>query len=167
MKYLKGSTLNKFSPSDSSLFTNAAGRAVMNIPGGLRLPKGTEAERPTLTGIRQAGGANGTIRYNTDTDSIEAYVGGDWEVVRAPGATTITKQTLGPGDAIETLFGPLDQEPAAAENIIVLIENVIQISDTNYTLIYDYLGTQGDTRIQFTSPVPFDKNVTILYGFAN
>jgi len=167
MKYLKGASLNKFSPSDTDLFVNAAGRAVMNIPGGLRLPKGTEAERPTLSGIRQAGGANGTIRYNTDTDSIEAYVGGAWEIVRAPGATAIQKQTLGPGDAVETVFGPLDFEPAAAENVIVLIENVFQVSDTNYTLIYDYLGTPGDTRIQFTSPVPFGKNVTLLFGFAN
>lgn len=167
MKYLKGSSLNKFSPSDSSLFNNAAGRAVMNITGGLRLPKGTEAQRPTLSGIRQPGGANGTIRYNTDNDSIEAYVGGAWEVVRAPGASSIQKQTLGPGDALETVFGPLDFEPAAAENLIVLIENVFQISDTNYTLVYDYSGTPGDTRIQFTSPVPFGKNVTLLFGFAN
>lgn len=166
MRFLKQKTLSKYVPNDQTLFTNHYGRAVMNISGGIRLPKGTEAERPDLSGVRVLGGPNGYIRYNTDTDSIEAYVGGGWEVVRAPGATTITKQTLGPGDEVETTFGPLDIDPASENNIIVLIENVFQISDTNYNLEYNYLGS-GRTYIQFTSPVPLDKNITIFFGFAN
>ena len=114
------------------------------------------------------------IRYNTSIGpdgindiGIEAYVGGAWQVVRAPGASAVIKQTLGPGDAVETTFGPLDIEPAGENNIIVLVENVFQISDTNYNLSYNYLGTPGDTRIVFTSPVPLGKDITILYGFAN
>ena len=166
MRFLKQKTLSKYIPNDQTLFTNHYGRAVMNISGGIRLPKGTEVERPDLSGVRALGGPNGYIRYNTDTDSIEAYVGGSWEVVRAPGATAITKQTLGPGDDTETTFGPLDIDPASENNIIVLIENVFQISDTNYNLEYNYLGS-GRTYIQFTSPVPLDKNITIYFGFAN
>lgn len=166
MRFLKQKTLSKYTPNDQTLFTNHYGRAVMNISGAIRLPKGNESERPDLSGVRTLGGPNGFIRYNTDTDSIEAYVGGAWEVVRAPGATSITKQTLGPGDDIETTFGPLDIDPAAENNILVLVENVFQISDTNYNLEYNYLGS-GRTYIQFTSPVPLDKNITIYFGFAN
>ena len=125
------------------------------------LPKGTTAERPQLSSVRQPTDANGTIRYNTSTNSIEAYVGGAWEVVRAPGSSTITKQTLGPGDGTAVTFGTLTLTPSSADNIIVLVENVMQISTTNYTL------TSSNTNITFTSPVPLGKYITIYVGFAN
>jgi hypothetical protein len=134
---------------------------VINAKGGMMLPKGTTAERPQLSSVRQPTDANGTIRYNTSTNSIEAYVGGAWEVVRAPGASSITKQTLGPGDDTAVTFGTLTLTPSSADNIIVLVENVMQISTTNYTL------TSSNTNITFTSPVPSGKYITIYFGFAN
>jgi hypothetical protein len=167
MRYLKNKNISKYSISDDTLFVNQFGRVVIDSPSGIRLPKGTTAQRPQLTGVDMSRGANGMIRYNTTTDSIEAYVAGVWEVVRAPGATAITKQTLGPGNDLETTFGPLTLEPSSENNIIVLVENVMQISDTNYNLVYNYLGVQGDTRIVFTSPVPTDKYITIFYGYSN
>lgn len=168
MRFLKQKTLSKFTPNDQTLFTNHYGRAVMNVSGGIRLPKGTTSERPNVSGVRTLGGANGFMRYNTDTDTIEAYIDGVWEVVRAPGATSITKETLGPGDDIETTFQLTSGIiPASENNILVFVENVFQISDTNYNLSYDFGGTPGDTRIVFTSPVPTDKYITIYYGFAN
>ena len=81
MRFLKQKTLSKYSPSDQSLFTNHFGRAVMQLTGGLRLPKGTTAQRPQLSGVRTTGAANGFMRYNTTTNSIEAYIDGVWEVV--------------------------------------------------------------------------------------
>lgn len=165
MKYLKTKNTSKFSIRDNAFASNPYGRYVMDGVGAVRLPKGTTAERPDLLAPVNAG-PNGYMRYNITTDSIEAYVGGAWEVVRAPGATAITKQTLGPGDDIETTFGPLDLIPSAENNILVFVENVFQISDTNYNLLYNYLGS-GNTYIQFTSSVPLGKYVTILYGFAN
>lgn len=177
MRFLKQKTISKYSPSDNSLIaidtrplghTADGGRAIMDLTGGLRLPKGTTAQRPEITGtgIRTPDGANGYIRYNTTTNSLEAYIDNVWEVVRAPGATTIVKQTLGPGDDIQTTFGPLSQIPSSENNILVFVENVFQISTTNYTLAYNYLGS-GNTHIVFTSPVPLDKLVTIYFGFAN
>jgi hypothetical protein len=171
MKFLKTKNISKFSINDRTLIAypdanGPAARVVMNAHGGLMLPKGTTAERPQLTGVRQPADANGTIRYNTSTSSIEAYVGGAWEVVRAPGLTSITKQTLGPGNEIETRFGPLTFVPAADDNIIVLVENVMQISVTNYTILYNYLGS-GNSYIEFTSAVPLGKYVTVYFGFAN
>ena len=187
MRYLKGKPLSRFSTSDQTLFINPFGRAVMNITGGLRLPKGTTNERPqptytdegnSGTSVRTLGGPNGYIRYNTDTDSVEAYIDGVWEVVRTAGSTAIIKQTLGPGDDVETSFGPLTVTPTEPDvtspgpnaeyvyPIIVLVENVMQIPTTNYTIDTNYLGS-GDTWIQFTSPVPTGKEITIFYGYGN
>ena len=165
MKFLKQKNISKYSVTDQTLFTNHFGRAVMGLTGGLRLPQGTTAQRPQTSGIRYPGDASefadGTIRYNIDTNSLEALIAGVWEVVRAPGATTITKQTLGPGNNIDVNFGPLTLTPSSPDNIIVLVENVMQISTTNYTL------TSSNTVITFTSPVPLGKYVTVYFGFAN
>jgi hypothetical protein len=173
MKFLKQKNISKFSISDNTLFANQYGRAIMDLTGALRLPKGTTAQRPAVTGVRIPNGANGYIRYNTSIDpvtqspiGIEALIDGNWEVIRAPGAATITKQTLGPGDDLETTFGPLSITPDSDDEILVLVENVFQISVTNFNLSYNHLGS-GDTYIVFTSPVPLDKNVTIYFGFAN
>ena len=178
MRFLKQKSLSRINPTDQTLFTNQYGRAVMNLKGGLMLPKGTTAQRPFGTdsgeaGARHPAGVNGYIRYNTSIDTltgfeigIEAYIDGAWEVIRAPGESTIRKQTLGPGDGIETTFGPLERIPSSANNILVLVENVLQLSETNYNLVDNYLSS-GNTYIVFTSPIPFSKNVTILFGFAN
>lgn len=165
MKFLKQKNISKYSVSDQTLFTNHFGRAVMGLTGGLRLPQGTTAQRPQTSGVRYPGNvsefADGTIRYNLDTNTLEALIAGVWEVVRAPGATTITKQTLGPGNDVDVNFGPLTLTPSSPDNIIVLVENVMQISTTNYTL------TSGNTVITFTSPVPTGKYVTVYFGYAN
>ena len=177
MKFLKQKNISRFSITDNSLFFNSAGvgpgnRVVIDASGGLMLPKGTTAQRPQLTGVRQPTDANGTIRYNTSTSSLEAYINNNWEIVRAAGSSTISKQTLGPGDGNTITFGPLIETPSNPGSapfdypILVLIENVVQISTTNYTLLYNYLGS-GDTYISFTSPVPIDKYITIYFGFGN
>jgi hypothetical protein len=165
MKFLKQKNISKYSATDQTLFTNHFGRAVMGLSGGLRLPQGTTAQRPNTSGVRYPGDASefadGTIRYNIDTNTLEALIAGVWEVVRAPGATTITKQTLGPGDGVAVSFGPLTLTPSSENNIIVLVENVMQIGTTNYSL------TSSNTVITFTSPVPVGKFVTVFFGFAN
>ena len=173
MRFLKQKNISKYSPSDNTLFANQFGRAVMDLTGGLRLPKGSTAQRPlvsnsTNTGnfVRTPEGANGYIRYNTDTNAIEAYINNSWQVVAAPGATGILKQTLGPGDYTTTIFGPLDVTPPSEDSVIVLVENVFQISQTNFNILYDYL-TAGDAYIEFTTPPPLDKFITIYFGFAN
>jgi hypothetical protein len=110
------------------------------------IPKGTSAERPT-----NAPAVNGGhMRYNTSTDGngseigFECYYEGAWRRVRFAEPSNIAPihvQTLGYGDAIETFFGPLNNTdpdypvPAAAENILVFVENVYQLPYTNYTLV--------------------------------
>lgn len=171
MKFLKQKNISKFNITDQTLFTNQFGRAVMGLTGGLRLPSGTTAQRPSSSVGRWPGDASeyadGTIRYNLETDSLEALIAGVWEVVRAPGAKNIRKQTLGPGNDVDVNFGPLAESIPAGiiapydYPILVLVENVIQISGTNYTL------TSSNTVITFTSPVPLGKYVTVYFGFGN
>jgi hypothetical protein len=177
MKFLKQKNISRFSITDQTLFTNQFGRAVMGLSGGLRLPQGTTAQRPIVTNeVRYPGSstgfADGTIRYNLDNNSLEALIAGEWEIVRAPGANTIRKQTLGPGDGEAEIFGPLLEVPALPSiepfdyNIMVFVENVFQISVDNYDVLFNYLGS-GDAYLEFTSPVPLGKNITIYFGFAN
>jgi len=175
MKFLKTKNISKWSTSDRTLIVYPKGngpgnRVVMNATGGLMLPKGTEAQRPQETGVRQPTDANGTIRYNTSTNpatgrvyGIEAFVDGSWEIVRAPGGTTIVKQTLGPANGVDQDFYFTSNYPpvVSADNLIVLVENVMQISSTNFNLLGGFDG------IRFTSPVPVGKFVTVYFGFAN
>ena len=190
MKFLKTKNISKFSINDRTIIAYPGGngpgaRVVMNNSGGLMLPKGSTAQRPQLTGVRQPTDANGTIRYNTSNSTIEAYVGGTWVTVASPVASAITKQTLGPGNGVERVFGPLNSTfvtsySASADNILVLVENVMQISTTNYTVVQSNGVTPINGNIyaagwyvNFGSAVPASGGggnpvfVTIYYGYAN
>lgn len=161
MKFLKTKNISKFSINDRSLIAYPDGngpgnRIVVNAKGGIMLPKGTTAQRPQLTGVRQPTDANGTIRYNTTTTSIEAYIGGSWVTVATALASAITKQTLGPGDGTSTIFGPLNSTfassyAASADNIIVLVENVFQISTTNFNINQNPSSTGTGSEINATA----------------
>jgi hypothetical protein len=178
MRFLKNQTLSKYGLTENSLriferpagHTDQGSRIVMDLTGALRLPKGTSDQRPSVSGVTTPEGANGYIRYNTSIDpvtlqqvGIEAYVNGVWEVVRAPGTSTITKQTLGPGDYVNDVFGPLDIVPATADNIIVLVENVFQISVTNFTLDQNPTAGSGE-EIVATALVSGDEYIIVSPG---
>lgn len=112
-------------------------QVIVDSTNVLLIPKGTTAQRPISPN-------NGHLRYNTSDEQFEAYQNGAWRELRFkepnqdPG---IVQQNLGSGDAVETIFGPLDSQdtdfpvPAAAQNVLVFVENVFQISGTNYTLV--------------------------------
>jgi hypothetical protein len=145
------------------------------------VPKGADADMPATP-------VNGMIRYNTDDDQFEGYQNGAWREFRFkepnqdPG---IVWQNLGVGDATETVFGELNSGdtdypyPDAKENILVLVENVIQIPQTNYTIHqtaeittggaeegpnHPYTASDTGWWIKFTSAVPFGKPVTIIHN---
>ncbi len=157
MRFLKQKTLSSYSASDDALMiydnrdlathTANGGRAVMDITGGLRLPKGTTSQRPKLTGVRTPNGPNGYIRYNTSTNSIEAYIDGIWEVVKKAGATAIQVSRFA-ANGTETTFGPLSTNSDyrtsytnSDYNLMVLVDNVIQIGATvNYTVVKRQAG---------------------------
>jgi hypothetical protein len=157
----------------------------MDLSGGLRLPKGTTNQRPQgtkagdNTNVRIANSHNGYIRYNTTTNSIEAYIDGIWEVVKKAGATAIQVSRFA-ADGTETTFGPLSTNSDyrtsytnSDYNLMVLVDNVIQIGATiNYTVVKRQAGafvsvnytplsasgpgsyTNGEYYVQFATAVP-------------
>lgn len=204
MKYLKTQNTSRFLLKDNVFKANPYGRYLMDGTGGLRVPKGTTAQRPQLSSVEMPGGANGMLRYNTSLNELECFIDGNWETVKGSAASSIRKETYGPGDYVEQYFGPLpvDYEPdflpgvlspgasGSLDNIIVLVENVFQISQTNFTLVQNpagnsspsgYLGgvaystvdgrtnpTKSTWWLTFSpDPVPLGKNVTVYYGYAN
>jgi hypothetical protein len=196
MKFLKQKNISKFSISDNTLFANQYGRAVMDLTGGLRIPKGTTAERPQLSNVRTPNGPNGYIRYNTTTNAVEAYINGVWEVVRASGATAIQVSRFA-ANGTETTFGPLNAAyvtnyTASDYNVMILIDNVMQIgAKVNYTVVKRQAGsfvsvnyspfsasgpgtyTNDEYYIQFPTAVPAFGGtgdpiyVTVFYGYGN
>jgi hypothetical protein len=185
MKFLKTQNTSRFGLKDNALKVNPYGRYTMDGTGGLRLPKGTTAQQPNLSGVEMPNGANGMLRYNTTTDELECYIAGFWETVKGSATNSIIQQsTLGPGNFIETKFGPLNvaYQPdytANANNIIVLVENVWQIAGTNFTIVTTPAGVPSASfyggagsypagyYISFSEAVPIGKTVTVYYGYAN
>ena len=128
------------------------------------VPAGSTAQRPIFPG-------NGMLRYNTDTNNFEAYAGGVWARLKRAQPNDIVQQNLGVGDASEVDFGPLNSNdidnvaPVSAENVLVFVENVFQISSTNYTLVQNPAGKAVGYYIRLSSAPPVGKPVTVLHNF--
>jgi len=136
MRLLKSQTTNTRSIQGDGVKLDAGQQPLVDSVKSLIVPKGTTAERPMS-------GVEGQLRYNTSDGEFEVYQDSAWRELRFkepnkdPG---IVVQSLGDGDFIETVFGPLasgDPDypvPVAAQNVIVLVDNVFQVAARNYTL---------------------------------
>jgi len=175
MRLIKAQTTNLRSIVGRGVKYDINNQVILESTNTMLVPKGTTAERPTSPN-------NGHLRYNTDDDQFEAYQNSAWRELRFkepnqdPG---IVQQNLGNGDADETVFGPLasgDADypvPAAAQNILVLVENVFQLSTTNYTLEQSVSGSLAGPNapyadgwyIKFTSAPDLAKPITVLHNF--
>ncbi len=153
MRFLKQQNLNKFRRTDKTFSYDGFGNVVMRTPKNLLLPKGDELNKPSVP-------QNGQIRYNTDIEDIEVYVNSQWRRIRYKEPVEIIQQNLGYGDYVKQEFGPLDPIPAAGQNILVLIENVVQIHNMNYTI----RQIAGDWYLVFDQPPP-TKPITVLHNF--
>jgi len=137
MRFVRRTTLNPRDPRDYRMYVSQTNDIIMGGRASLQLPKGT-------AGDRSANQTNGMIRYNTDTDEVEVYQVGTWRSLRFKESSGITQQTIGTGNGASTYFGILNPAPPAivqsgaswgAQNLIVLIENVMQLATTNYTVV--------------------------------
>ena len=136
MRLIKAQTTNLRSITGKGIQYDINDQVFIDSNNVLRVPKGTTAQRPSSP-------TEGHIRYNTDTNEFEGYQNGAYRKFRykEPNSVGIIQQNLGSGDAVETIFGPLasgDSDypaPAAAQNVLVFVENVFQISGTNYSLV--------------------------------
>ena len=174
MRYLRQQVLNRRAPYDQRLYVDMDNSVVMTTTNNLTLPSGTTAERPVF-----ASSVNGMIRYNTTLDEIEVYQSNHWRSLRFKEPTIITQQSLGAGDGTNLYFGPLSPEPVTlvqsgvtwnltqiAKNILVVVENVLQLAITNYSVVLDptvpsetytpklsFAATSGSTTLYFNSHV--------------
>jgi hypothetical protein len=142
MRYLKRQTLDRRSANNTTLYSDAARANVYIAPtgqGSVVIPTGTTAQRPASPVV-------GMMRYNTDISTggqVEIYQAGTWRSLRFKETGQIIQQNLGAGDGTTTYFGPLDPQPPivvannatwGSQNILVIVENVIQVSGINYTV---------------------------------
>jgi hypothetical protein len=175
MRLLKAQTTNLRNIYGKGIKYDIDDQVIVDSTNVMLIPKGTTAQRPATP-------TNGHLRYNITTNQLEAYQNTAWREVRYkepnqdPG---ITQQNLGNGDATETVFGPLasgDAEypvPAAAQNILVFVENVFQVSTTNYTLEQSSSGNlTGPNQpyadcyyIKFSGAPDVGKPITVLHNF--
>jgi hypothetical protein len=151
MRYLKRQTINRRIANDPALYVDYKNaNVIMGVTDSLIVPTGTTAQQPgnvsntvTITPV------NGMIRYNNTTNEFEGYQSGTWRRFRFKEAGQITQQNLGAGDSSQIYFGPLSPlTPSVVasgatwggQNILVVVENVLQLNSTNYTIIQ---GTSG------------------------
>lgn len=145
MRYLKRQTINRRDIADTTVYSDTANANVYVAPkgnGSLVLPSGNGAARPGSP-------VNGMIRYSTDAvtnGQVEVYSAGRWRALKYVEQGTIIQQNLGAGDANNTYFGPLNSTyynpsnnanntTVGAQNVLVIVENVIQVSSINYTIV--------------------------------
>ena len=97
---------------------------VFNSNSAIQVPVGNSGDRPT--------GANGMIRYNTDTPALEYYNGNIW----VPVTNTVTDQQI-TADGTNNTF-TLDQQ-ASTVGVIVSINGTLQRPTSAYTVASDQI----------------------------
>jgi hypothetical protein len=189
MRLIKAQTTNLRSIYGKGVKYDVDDQVIVDSTRAMVVPVGTLEQRPGELGVATSSTA-GQLRYNTTDQQLEAYQNGAWREIRFkepnqdPG---IVWQNLGVGNitADETVFGELQSNdtdfpvPASANNIIVMIENVVQIPTTNYTIHqtaeittggaeqgpnHPYIASGSGWWIKFTSPVPTGKPVTVIHN---
>lgn len=192
MKFLKTFKINNKKIKDKSLIYRADQQIIMDSVVSLRLPTGTgdpayapgttENQRPNLPYAQ-----NGLLRYNLSLNAMEVLQQGIWYQIKTKTPVSIVRQIFIPTPAEpltgvtyvngeEIHFGPLkgqnDLPPFGPNNILVYIENVPQMPITNYNTVdsTDFVGLTGKVYpqglyLEFSSPVPLGKTVTVLHGF--
>ena len=172
MRFLKASTLATKNIKNNDIALDINGQVILGTTDMLLIPKGTTAQRVTSP-------VAGHMRFNTINNEFEVYQNGAWRNIRFKESIGITQQAVGTGDDIETKFGPLNPTPPTlvasgatwgGQNLIVLVENVFQIHNTNYTIEQNPIVGPGAPYalgyyIVFGEAVPGGKAVTVLHGF--
>lgn len=179
MRFLKKSQLNFRNVKDQSVSIETDGRVTMDGNISLLIPKGGSSFRPSSS-------LEGMMRYNSDTNNFEFYQGNsgtgsaNWRKIKFKESTDISFQTFtNPSGGLD-MFGPLTFNPCsvkventdnfvtptqAAERLIVIIENVIQIAGLNFEILIDPVGYASGAWLHFASNVPAEKNIYVISGF--
>lgn len=149
MRFLKRQTINRRQLKATTVYSDVTDTNVFVNPrnsGSLALPQGTDAQIPSSA-------ANGMMRYNVDHNEVQVYQSNKWRSLKFKESSPIIQQSLGAGDSSTVYFGPLNAAynptnissnvPVSGgqsagqfggQNILVIVENVIQVYNTNYTV---------------------------------
>ena len=169
MRFLKRQTINRRQLKSTTVYSDVADANVYINPrnsGSMVLPSGTDAQVP-------ASPVNGMMRYNVDHEQVQVYQGGTWRSLQFKESSKIKQQPLGQIDGYSYFYGPLDptfydpisvtnSDPSVTfggQNILVFVENVFQIFDTNYIvtsnptagLVTSAQSNAGSTTLTFVS----------------
>lgn len=149
MRFLKRQTINRRQLKSTTVYSDITDSNVYVNPrnsGSMVLPSGTDAQIP-------ASPVRGMMRYNVDHNEVQVYQGSAWRNLRFKESSPIVQQNLGAGDYNTVYFGPLNSAYSPAnissnvplsggqsagqfggQNIFVVVENVLQLYNTNYTI---------------------------------
>jgi hypothetical protein len=149
MRFLKRQTINRRQLKSTTVYSDITDTNVYVNPrnsGSMVLPSGTDAQIP-------ASPVRGMMRYNVDHNEVQVYQGSAWRNLRFKESSPIVQQNLGAGDYNTVYFGPLNSAYSPAnissnvplsggqsagqfggQNILVIVENVLQLYNTNYTI---------------------------------
>lgn len=183
MRFLKTLTLNRRAIYDS--------RVALNTDNTFTVADSTAMVLPTSSSSLSTVQTEGMIRYNSSTHEVEVYQGSTatWRTLRFKEATKIVQQSLGDIDGYSYFYGPLNSvyDPTnissnvpgsggqsagqfGGQNILVLIENVFQIYNTNYVITANPTAgltttadsNAGSTTLTFasTETIPTGSTVT-------
>lgn len=150
MRFVKRLNLDRQNPTDKTFAVEIDGRITTDSSAQMQMPAGS-------TGQRAEPYSNGQIRYNNDANELEAYINGQWELLRTRRQGNIQFQTIASGDYVNTIYGPLSyrQDPNKPQNVFIFVENVYQIPSVNYNLVND--PTVEKSTVGVTNP-----GVTVL-----
>jgi hypothetical protein len=158
MKFVKRLALDRKNQISNRFVVEADDRIVTTSKKSLQLPKGAKTDRTSPI--------NGQIRYSTTINEIEAYVNGSWETIRTIRQGTITPQSLGVGNYVNSLFGPLSYnvDTTKPQNVMVYVDNVYQLPTTNYNLV---TGTSVAETALTNSSTGLNSNTIVLNTTTN
>ena len=139
MRFLKTQTLNRRAIYDNRVALDTNNTFTIATTTDMVLPKSSSSLSSVQT--------EGMLRYNTSTHEVEVYSGNPsvWRSLRYKEAGSIVLQSLGNLDGYSYYYGPLNAsyDPTniannnsnfGGQNILVFIENVFQIFNTNYVI---------------------------------
>jgi hypothetical protein len=164
MRFYRRQT-SSIKPQDTTFAVEADGRIVTKTKLGMEMPSGRKEDR-------YATPKNGTIRYNQGIGpggELEAYVNGQWEIIKTNRQATVTRQTFNNGDYADRIFGPLAYkiDITKPENVMVYVDNVYQVPGLNYTLQESVAGFPITTSTTVAISANFGDTTIFLESIAD
>ena len=124
-------------------------------PYGIRVPNSVTADQPSNAVI-------GTMRYNTDLDTMEFWDGGNFRAVARVGYVPLVVDDF-TGNGVQTIFTmsgfiPSNNDPAQddPDQILVFVGGILQLGTSSYTL--------AGAILTFSEAPPLDTPIAVVHN---